>query len=153
MDKLKSLNLDSPEIKSLTLQVERDMLIKIAEILSKALFLLDSYSVSAPSLGLDIPAFLLPQGLFCYMPKVILYGDTRKAMLEYCPFKKESVSIVRSTSIVVGFTNARGERVVRDLDDIQARYFQHELDSLLGIDFRTRATNAARIKAIKRKLH
>lgn len=153
MEKIKALNLDTPEIKSLTSQMEHVMLPKVADILVKAIKVLDSYSVGAPSLGLDIPAFIINTGLFCYKGKVVLYGDTRVLMEEYCPFKKESVKILRPASIIAAFTTHDGRRIVRDLEGIEARYFQHELDNISGIDFRTRASNAARIKAKKRQLH
>jgi peptide deformylase len=153
MDKLSGLNLDSPEIKSLTSQLDRDRLPIIANLLVDAIKLLDCYSVGAKNLGIEVPAFIINTGLFCYMPRIILFGDDRILMDEYCPFKRECVKIVRAKNIVVAFTDHNGRRLVRDLEGIESRYFQHEVDNILNIDFRTRASHAARIKADKRKLH
>jgi peptide deformylase len=129
------------------------MLIKLAETLNKYVTLVDCYSVNAPQLGLQVRAFMLNTGLFCYKPKIVLFGSTRIAMDEYSSQSKESVLISRPATIVAAYTNYKNERVLRDLDGVEARYYQHEIDNLMGISWKTRATQTALINAKKRVLH
>jgi len=142
-----------PEINFLTSQFEYGMLFKIAEVLADYLLLTKAYSVNAKQLGMTSNSFMIMGGLFCHNPKVILYGSNRVKMDEYSSAAREHIAISRPESIVVGYNNFKGERVVRDLVGIESRYFQHELDNLSGIDWRTRATPNERLKAVKRVLH
>jgi peptide deformylase len=151
--KIDNQNLDASEIKDLTKQVERDMLLQIAETMSNYIQLVQCYSVNAKQLGIPADAFMINSGLFCFKPKIILYGSDRVKMLEYSSISKESIEIYRPGSVVAGYVNYHGDRVVRDLYGVEARYFQHEIDNLSGNDWKNRATQAARIKATKVVLH
>lgn len=139
------------EINNLTSQFKSVMLLKLAETFADYLSKTDHMSVSASDLGLTYPAFMVRGGLFCYDPKIILFGANKVKDLEYG--RKAVVKIKRADSIVVAYTNFKNERVVRDLVGTEARYFQHEVDKLSGMDWRTRATQKDQIDAIKRVLH
>lgn len=146
-------NLNPPEILDLTLQIERAMLQKVAEELQSYLIKTGAPSISAFTLRIPCEAFMINTGLFCYKPKILLHGATRVKMDEYSAIEKETIGIRRPETIVAGYTNYHGNRVVRDLYGIEARYYQHEIDRMMNVDWRTRATQYDRINAVKRVLH
>lgn len=146
-------NLETLEIKDLTSESDRAKVVEIAGSLIEYIKRTNSYSIGAKHLGYDLPAFAIYPNFFYIYPRILMLGDTRRKMTEYCSLTRTSIDIVRPSQVLVGFTTWQGERVVKDLSGIEARYFQHECDKLVGIDFRTKATPREQIKAVKRVLH
>lgn len=141
------------EIKLLTLEFERDMLTKVAEALYSYIDKVSCYSIGTKHLGIPTEAFMISTGLFCFKPRVLVYSPTRVKMDEYSSISRESIPITRPAGVIASYINHLGNKVVRDLDGVEARYFQHELDVMHNIDWRTRATQVARLNAAKRVLH
>jgi len=141
------------EIKDLTKQIEHGMLLTIAGVMSNYLKLVPAYSVNSKQLDIPTQAFMVNTGLFCIKPRIILFGDTKVKMEEYSSVSRNSVMIRRAETIVAGYTNYNGDRVVRDLYGIEARYFQHEVDNLNEFDWKTRGSPTAQLNAVKRTLH
>ena len=67
-------------------------------------------------------------------PMILKHSSKRVSMIEGClTFPGKEVSVKRSQSIEVIYTNGKGEIIERTLEGMEARIFQHEFDHLNGI--------------------
>lgn len=80
--------------------------------------------------------------LVCFNPKVVIVGEIMAAKREGClTFPALTLQIKRATAIGVEYQDWEGNKHTKDLFDINARCFLHELDHMNGVLFTSKVSN------------
>lgn len=95
--------------------------------------------LAAPQIGKNLRIFVMldsPKTFVCINPVILEASEATNVFSEGClSFPGLYLDITRSTSVKVAYYDEEGKRIEEDLDGIQARCFQHELDHLNEILF------------------
>lgn len=96
--------------------------------------------LAAPQVGLPYRVFVMGDSSgyreACFNPEIINQSEVCLSGDEGClSFPNLSLTIPRPIFIDVRFFNEKGEMVVKRLDKLWARCYQHELDHLNGVVF------------------
>lgn len=93
--------------------------------------------LAATQIGLAKRVFVMSVGgndRACFNPKISWIGDNIVDFQEGClSFPKESCTIARPDSVIAIYQDANGDRYEVELQGLEARCYQHELDHLDGI--------------------
>lgn len=110
--------------------------------------------LSANQVGLRHRVFVLQADPVwaCFNPVITASGTEVILLEEGClSYPNLFIKVKRPRWIRVRFTTPDGINVVRRLDGMTSRVFQHELDHLNGINFISRAHNLHREQAFRHK--
>ena len=100
--------------------------------------------LAAPQCGILKRIFIMGTGgdiTACVNPEIVS-GDCNTLGVEGClSFPKLWLKVKRFKTIKVRYQDLEGNLIEKELSDLMARVFQHELDHLDGICFDTRVSN------------
>lgn len=122
-----------------------DLLLAIANGLTRVMILKNGIGIAAPQCGISKRIFIMKMGNInesFFNPEISNFSDVTVDMDEGClSFPRETINITRPSEIDVIYNDHLGERFTCHLIGIQARCFQHELDHLNGITFTMKHDN------------
>ena len=88
----------------------------------------------------------------CINPQILQHTEEKVLDIEGClSFVGIFVQVLRPKKITVKWQNIKGETLTNELDGMESKCFQHELDHLDGITFDTRVSKLKWNMAIKRR--
>lgn len=113
----------------------------------------DGIGLAAPQVGIPAEMFLVNVGrglkVMCN-PVITEVSSTLVTHTEGClSMPKLFLDLLRPDACSVTYTDARGRHFEEDLDGLEARVVQHELDHLQGVMMLKHASTAQQIKAIE----
>ena len=146
--KVKDVNIDEPNFDPVELKAE---MVK---------FMIDNNGIglAANQIGLDAKVFVMGDSVenstICINPTVLQYTEETQNDIEGClSFPNVYVKIKRPTEILAEWYNENLEKQTVKIDGYGAKCYLHELDHLLGITMKDRASklkwNMAEKKARK----
>lgn len=124
--------------------------IQLAKDLTETMLHHNGIGLAANQCGLPYRVFVIKANpiLACFNPKIVSMTGEQIDLEEGClTFPNYYVKIRRPKQIRVRYTYPNGHTVTEIYDGMTARIFQHELDHLDGILFKSRATLYHREKA------
>lgn len=95
---------------------------------------------------------ILTKPVIMWNPSIVKHSEEKVLDLEGClSFVGIFVQVPRPKKITVKWQNIKGETLTNELDGMESKCFQHELDHLDGITFDTRVSKLKWNMAIKRR--
>ncbi len=95
---------------------------------------------------------ILTKPVIMWNPSIVKHSEEKVLDLEGClSFVGIFVQVLRPKKITVKWQNIKGETLTNELDGMESKCFQHELDHLDGITFDTRVSKLKWNMAIKRR--
>lgn len=148
-------------LKGQTTEIDFDNTPEDLDLLSQNMITLmkenDGIGLSAPQIGLNYRMFVIlvaGKELVIINPSITGWSSQLNMFKEGClSFPNLYLNIRRPEGIEVSYYNKYGENIVRKMNGLLSRCFQHEYDHLNGITFDTLASslslNMARKKRVK----
>lgn len=128
---------------------------KIIPQMKKAMKAGDGIGLAAPQVGLPLRLFIMEidsKEFVCINPIIIGTGANIEAVNEGClSFPGIRLNIVRPKSVIVEYQDQEGETISTELEGMESRCFQHELDHLNGITFDQKVSKLVLNMAKRRK--
>ncbi len=95
---------------------------------------------------------ILTKPVIMWNPSIVKHSEEKVLDIEGClSFVGIFVQVLRPKKITVKWQNIKGETLTNELDGMESKCFQHELDHLDGITFDTRVSKLKWNMAIKRR--
>lgn len=120
--------------------------------LAETMIMNNGLGLSSNQIGLEHRVFVMTGSpiLACFNPKIVDQSKEEVLLEEGClSYPGLFIKIKRPRRIKVRYTQPDGEVVTKTFADLTARVFQHEMDHLDGIDFRSRANKYHLNQALK----
>ena len=130
--------------------------VELKEQMTKVMVDNGGIGLTASQVGLTHNVFVMGDSLtnstLHINPTVLQYTEEKVLELEGClSFVGIFVQVLRPKKITVKWQNIKGETLTNELDGMESKCFQHELDHLDGITFDTRVSKLKWNMAIKRR--
>lgn len=122
----------------------------LAQTLADAMVAHRGLGMAAPQIGIDTRVFVMKTDLgwrACFNP-VVLQSRGADSKMEGClSFPGMQVAVARPRSVKATWQDQIGTSHMMELDRMQARIFQHELDHLNGVTIADSLTPAQAVRA------
>jgi peptide deformylase len=108
-----------------------------------------AYGLAAPQIGINARVFVFLDEVV-FNPEVVEVSQTEVTFTEGClSYPNLWVSLKRPHMIKARYFDAKGNEIIRELNDLETRVYLHELDHLNGITMVDRASDFKLKRAIE----